>query len=204
VSVAIKKIRNFVKPEKDEAKEMSQSSASLKIYTSDSLEKRKEEYKKLYETITSPIEKTDPLDILDEIAKRMKITEQAVMVACAPYMRAAETPHFSQLLGYWRMACSLSWTMLTVTKADIEIGTGQKKGGKSWLPVIDVNQQADRMRRFIEIEVFERAIMIMNNAYFNKDVAPEYIFSVYEPSKSQTILERGKPTTFGSDRGDKF
>lgn len=206
MSIIIRKIKNKLEGTREEEKfeEIGQSSASLKIFTSDILEKRKEEYRKLYETVTATIEKANPLEKLDEIGRRMMMVEQKIGLECAPYLRSAENPKYAQLLGYWRMAYGMSWNMLQVTKSDIQSMSKKTKKGTFNSPLIDVDHQAERMRRFIEIELFTRALYIMKIAYFSKDVSPEFIFSIHEQSKNQTILERGKPTDFSSDRGDKF
>ena len=206
MSVVIRKILSKLegKGEDEKFKEIGQSSASLKIFTSDSLEKRKEEYRKLYETVTATIDKTNPLDKLDEIGRRMMMVEQKIGLECAPYFRSAENPKYAQLLGYWRMAYSYTWNMLQVTKSDVQSMSKKTKKGTFNSPLIDVDHQAERMRRFVEIELFTRALYIMKIAYFSKDVSPEFIFSTYEPSKNQTILRSGVPTDFKSDRGDSF
>ena len=233
MSVVFRKLKRLIeKEEPKEYKELTPSGLALKIYTSDSLDQRKQSYKEIHDLIKKRIIidenakgrietkhyviVTNPIEMLDEIEMRMLKVNEAIMVSCAPYLRPAENSHYAELLSYWRKFYSMVWNMLQVTKADIKAMTEKEKvieeerkkkekkkrkrrksGDEEILvsynpsPLIDVNNLAERMRRFVEVELFTRALYIMKIAYFGKDVAPEYIYASYE--LPQPMQERESP-----------
>jgi len=203
MSVVFRKLKRLVqKEEPKEYKELTPSGLALKIYTSDSLDQRKQSYREIHDLIMKRIvideskkqrEDTDlyvivtnPIEMLDEIEMRMLKVNQTIMTSCAPYLRPAENSNYAELLSFWRKFYAMAWNMLQVTKADIKAMTQIEEEKRKEIanynpsPLIDVNNLAERMRRFVEVELFTRALYIMKIAYFGKDVSPEYIFASYE------------------------
>jgi len=214
MSVVFRKLKRLIeKEEPKEYKELTPSGLALKIYTSDSLDQRKQSYKEIHDLIKKRIIidenaegrietkhyviVTNPIEMLDEIEMRMLKVNEAIMTSCAPYLRPAENSHYAELLSYWRKFYSMVWNMLQVTKADIKAMTQIEEEKRKEIanynpsPLIDVNNLAERMRRFVEVELFTRALYIMKIAYFGKDVAPEYIYASYE--LPQPMQERESP-----------
>jgi len=172
-------LRKVVKREPgEEFKELSQGGISLRILTSESLEKKLLEIKALNDLLKRKLP-DDSMRKLKEVKRRLVKMNEAIMTTCAPYLRVIDYPGYMEVLSAWRVLFSISLRFIH------DVNSALKDEGS----IIDFTPITESLCEFVLNEVRPGGMNIINCSYSTKDVTPEYVFSIYQQIQPQPVWQ---------------
>lgn len=161
--------QSFVERKKGEDfEEASIGGMSLDISKSYTLEQRLEKRQSLKKEIARKLPSKAEL-IIPDVKRRLYTVDEGIATICAPYLRAIDFPHYTDILSAWRIFYTYTLKFL----GDAE--------NQAVSRIIDALPLIHRAADFFFQETAPRALHIMNVAYRGPDVVPERILATYQP-----------------------